>query len=92
MSDKERIFDELMELVTSLKPSNNIPFEGKINETTRLIEDLGFDSISIIRLIVEIESKYGIIVNEDDLLIDRLNNLSLLSDLVNTLLEIKNEQ
>jgi len=91
MENKDLIFSQLAELALQCRSSGNILFEGEINENTRLIEDLAYESISIMGFIVEIESKYDITFDDDMLLIDKFNNLSLLSDLVNSLLVIKND-
>ena len=45
----------------------------KINETTNLLSDLGFDSIQIVQLIVEVEEQFGIEISDDDLDIANLS-------------------
>lgn len=44
----------------------------KINGGTNLTLELGYDSIKIIELIVGIEEKFGIIIEDEDLDINRL--------------------
>ena len=44
-----------------------------ISLETRLVENLGFDSISIMQLIVEIENQFGIIFEYNDLNFDTIN-------------------
>lgn len=45
----------------------------EIKEDTKLIEDLEYDSIALIQLLVDIEDEFGINLNNDDLLADNLN-------------------
>jgi len=45
----------------------------EIKEDTKLIEDLEYDSIALIQLLVDIEDELGINLSNDDLLADNLN-------------------
>lgn len=49
---------------------NGIEFSDELN----LIEDLMFDSISFLELIVEIENEFGIEFDEEDIDIDSFSN------------------
>jgi acyl carrier protein len=53
---------ELQEIL-SKKFSKNIP----ITLETRLLEDLSFDSLDVVELVVEIEDTFGVELNEDHL-------------------------
>lgn len=67
--------DERMErLIRLIKDNANEMQEGTvITENTRLIEELGYDSILLIQLIVDIEDEFGISLSDDDLLVDKLD-------------------
>lgn len=45
---------------------------NEINDNTVLTDDLGFDSVQIISLIVELESQFNIEIEDDDLDIEKL--------------------
>jgi len=62
---KEDYMNYLLELqqILSKKFSNNTP----ITLETRLLEDLNFDSLDIVELVVEIEDEFNIVLNEDHL-------------------------
>lgn len=52
----------------------------ELNDTTNLFEDLGYDSISIMKLIIDIEEEFGAeldmdYLDIDDLTIGKLKNL-----------------
>ena len=47
-----------------------------------LIHTLGFDSKKIMQLIVNIENKFNISINEDDLDIDNFKNVEAIANLV----------
>lgn len=53
-----------------------------ISESTVLTTDLGFDSVQIISLIVELESTFDIEVEDDDLDIEKLTIYQNLFDIV----------
>lgn len=49
------------EFLKILKENTSEVFENiKISDDTRLLEDLGFDSVSLMQLIIEIEEEFGI--------------------------------
>ncbi|MCX8131469.1 MAG: phosphopantetheine-binding protein [Clostridia bacterium] len=76
MNEKERA---LKELIIELAPSFK---EEQINHNTNLIEDLMLDSISIMRLVVNLENKFDIELNDSDLVIEKLIIFSELLKLV----------
>ena len=55
---------------------------SEINDTTILTSDLGFDSIQIVSLIVEIESKFKIELTDEDLNMDTLTEYRLLLQMI----------
>lgn len=55
---------------------------NSIGENTDLIDDLGFDSISLVELSVELEGELGIDMSEDALDIEKLRSMKFLFSLV----------
>jgi acyl carrier protein len=64
--------------------------ETDINENSNLIDDLRFDSILLIQLIVEIEEKFNIEINDEDMSFDRLTNLASLKELITKKINLMN--
>lgn len=60
---KERIYDSLMQMVTALTGLS----PTDIKPETEIIADLGFDSLQIYELVVDLESTYDIRLSDDDL-------------------------
>jgi len=56
--------------------------EEDITTQSDLIADFGYDSISIIQLVVEIEKKLGVSIDNDYLLIDVISNYGRLLECV----------
>lgn len=55
-----------------------------INDNTVLTDDLGFDSVQIISLIVELEEQFNMEIEDDDLEIEKLTIYKNLYDIVST--------
>lgn len=70
----ERKLKELIVDITTEEVDNN-----SIDTNTDLINDLGFDSIEIIELIVEIENEFKIEIDDDDI---NMNILTTYSELL----------
>lgn len=60
------MLDELKKLGQELLPSNKINWD-KVNESTRLVEDLGFDSITFIMMSIRISEDYDVNINQSDI-------------------------
>lgn len=71
MKDQKKIEEELKSIIYAYC-RKGITVES-ISLETRLVENLGFDSISIMQLIVEIENQFGIIFEYNDLNFDTIN-------------------
>jgi len=72
MSD-EKIVKEIVELVSTVfVGSNENTF---VDENTNLIDDLGMDSITFISLIVELESRFNIVIPDHYLIADNFNSI-----------------
>lgn len=66
----------------------DIDIKDITNETV-LTSDLGFDSVQIISLIVELESNFDIEIEDDDLDIEKLTVYKSLLDLISKKLSAK---
>lgn len=72
--------NEMKKIITNVSRSDLSSIE--IEQSTSLIDDLGFDSISIIELIVAVEKEYQITFDDNHLLLEALDNFGALSDYV----------
>jgi acyl carrier protein len=54
--EKEKIFDELKDILQVIKPSADFT---KIDENSQLVRDVGLDSLTILLLSLAIENKFG---------------------------------
>jgi acyl carrier protein len=52
----------------------DIPEINELNDQTDLVSDYSFDSLSIIQLVVKIEEKFNIEINDEFLNLDYLRN------------------
>lgn len=69
-----------MKIEKIVKNSTENYMLSEFKETTNLFEDLGYDSISIMKLIIDIEEEFGIELDMeyfdiDDLTIGKLKNM-----------------
>ncbi|HKM02301.1 MAG TPA: phosphopantetheine-binding protein, partial [Sedimentibacter sp.] len=62
--------DKLIELI---KRCGNEMMEFDIDEETNLVEDLGYSSLNLIELIVELEMEFGIEIPDEVLNIETLS-------------------
>ena len=71
---ESEIINMLDDIIISLS-ANNVS-QPELNENTDLIVDCGFDSISIIECIVEIEQQFNIEFEDDSIDIERIQSYS----------------
>ena len=84
MNVQQRLYN----LVLNLSENDN----AVITEQTNLIDDLSFDSVLMVSMIVEIESEFGITLDDDDLELDILSSVEQLEKMINQkVTENKNE-
>lgn len=69
--NKKEVDRELKKIIATYVAVNDI---SDINENTNLIEDLDMDSVGLISLIVEIEKKFSIHFEENELLVENITN------------------
>lgn len=67
--------------IVAKNSNENIAIEH-INEKIRLIEDLGYDSIQLITMIVDLETDFNIMFEDEDLEVDKLNKVNNLIDII----------
>lgn len=77
----------ISEMLFEIEPSGKYLYKDG-NE--RIIEDLGFDSINIMRLIVEIENKFKITFDEELLLVHSFVTVNSLVELVQSMVKDEN--
>lgn len=56
--DREAIQRDLVAILTDMTADWDTSFSGGIQGDTRLIEDLGFESIDVVQLVVAIEGQF----------------------------------
>ncbi len=83
---KEKIIDILDRLFSDASVDRDIL------EYVDLIDDLGMDSINFISLIIELESTFDIQIPDDWLLMEKLQNYTLIYSAVEELLQIKEKK
>ena len=54
--EREKIFEELKEILKAIKPSADF---DKLNDDSQLVRDAGLDSLTILLLSLAIENKFG---------------------------------
>ena len=66
--------DEVVKIAQKIIIKQNNVLEGNIKPTTRLIYDLGFDSLHLMELIMELEKRLNISIS-DDIIYDKRDTL-----------------
>ncbi|MDU7869008.1 MAG: phosphopantetheine-binding protein, partial [Pantoea sp.] len=65
--------------------SNNERFKSsEVNYDLNLIKDLGFDSLDIMKFIVELEDEFNIMFEPEELEYENIINIKNLCDLINS--------
>lgn len=55
---REEILQNLVDILKDMTSDWDLEYDGQIGSGTRLIEDLAFESIDIVQLVVAIEEKF----------------------------------
>ena len=74
---RENIMTDLKDMLREIN-NNELNFE----QENDLIAEMGMDSIQIIQLIVMIEEKYKIQIDDEDMDIDKLSKLDLVVEMI----------
>jgi len=59
MNSREQILSGTIQILEDMTSDWDIGFSGGISEGTKLIGDLGFESIDVVQLVGSIEEKFG---------------------------------
>ena len=81
------VFEEIAQ--TICEQSQRKVSAQDIRNGTRLIEDLGYDSISLMQLIINLEERYGIQFKDEFLLMDKINVVGNIYDYILTLVGVE---
>ncbi len=57
------LYDDLSDCVRSIA---RIPADVNIEPESRLVEDLGIDSLDLVSIVLSAQEKYGVAIDEDD--------------------------
>lgn len=79
MSKRNEAMEKLKELITKI--STNVSCDD-IGYDTSLIDDLMFDSIMMMELVVEVEEAFDIEIAEEELVVEKIGTLEGLLKLV----------
>jgi acyl carrier protein len=60
---------------------------SEICTNTNIVDAFGFDSMLLIQMIVDIESEFGIIIEDEDMEMDKLSSYGFLYNLINNKFE-----
>src|SRR5690554_941715 len=55
---REAILDDMVQILTDMTADWDLDFGGGVTADTRLIADLGFESIDVVQLVVAIEERF----------------------------------
>ena len=67
---------------TVVKNARKVVDVKELGERTLLIEDLGYDSIDFMELIIQIEGKYDVEFGGTEILLSNLNSINIISDFI----------
>lgn len=84
----KEIFDKVLEIMDKTVPGSKVQVR---TGDERIIEDLEFDSVSIMALLAEIESAMEIYFNDEMLLLMKLDTVNSLCMLVQSMVEGKDK-
>lgn len=61
IKEVNKMYDRLLKIIKEAMPNLDV---SKANENSRLVEDLGFDSIGLMMLAMSLEDEFGVHFNE----------------------------
>ncbi len=80
---KEELEEKVYELILQIAINSGLEV-GTLSDETNISSDLGFDSVALIELIVEIENEFDVEMDEDDM---DVNNLVVVGNLISMINE-----
>ena len=87
-TDERSILKTLSRIIMERSMANDV--KASLTSTTRLIDDLGLDSVGMLDLISAVEQHYAISISLEDLEIESLNNSGAFASLIGRKLAEKN--
>ena len=74
---------DIMKRVINILSNNERFKSSEVNYDLNLIKDLGFDSLDIMKFIVELEDEFNIMFEPEELEYENIINIKNLCDLIN---------
>ncbi|MDD6235554.1 MAG: phosphopantetheine-binding protein [Lachnospiraceae bacterium] len=74
------MLDKIIEIV--VRNATNMPSDIEVKEDTKLIEDLGYDSIDLVHLINDLDGTFGIKMSDEMMVSEKLNTPRELTELI----------
>lgn len=74
------MLDNIIEIV--VRNATNLPSDIEVKEDTKLIEDLGYDSIDLVHLINDLDGTFGIKMSDEMMVSEKLNTPRELTELI----------
>ncbi len=74
------MLDKIIEIV--VRNATNLPPNIEIKEDTKLIEDMGYDSIDLVHLINDLDGTFGIKMSDEMMVSEKLNTPRELTELI----------
>ncbi|MBI84179.1 MAG: hypothetical protein CMJ81_13340 [Planctomycetaceae bacterium] len=87
-TDERSILKTLSRIITERSMANDV--KASLTSNTRLIDDVGLDSVGMLDLITAVEQHYAISISLEDLEIESLNNSGAFASLIGRKLAEKN--
>src|SRR5437016_3037109 len=68
LQEGRSMIDQMLqtELVESVRAVARIPSDVAIASDSRLVEDLGIDSLDLVSIVINAQERYGIAIDEDE--------------------------
>lgn len=74
------MLDKIIEIV--VRNATNLPSDIEVKEDTKLIEDLGYDSIDLVHLVNDLDGTFGIKMSDEMMVSEKLNTPRELTELI----------
>ena len=78
------MLDKIIEIV--VRNATNLPSDIEVKEDTKLIEDLGYDSIDLVHLINDLDGTFGIKMSDEMMVSEKLNTPRELTELITNIM------
>ena len=74
------MLDKIIEIV--VRNATNLPSDIEVKEDTKLIENMGYDSIDLVQLINDLDGTFGIKMSDEMMVSEKLNTPRELTELI----------